>query len=636
MSIRNHFDPQELQRRMRSAEFANRFPLILDMYQDRLTVPGGKQPDSDQRQNFIYWMGSALKNVSGTLPFEQLHQAELMDGERSGKRINFENIDTPAYDLYRNLSSYKEKLDKDFKAAIAAGQSHQDAVKALYKRHGLPDELKQALLPHITRFGTPHDIALYGDIKDKNFALPDERLHDYLNKPKFQDYYFSQDLSPLHLVGEERYQAIHQSLADISDRYIDHITVPDIYLDNNSKTIDIHENMHDLILDRSFQTWQAKDFYSYLHVHRSRFKTFEKGTRQLFGPRNSAFQLEQAGDIIQNTEFAAIDGINVNTSKKITRHLQHVNILSSSGHIHPNVSIHSSSINLQLPQDIAPFQGQILDILRHSYKNQFAVIPGINAAQSEEITRALNNKKILTSKGTLFDNVNLANNNIDLGLPETYAPFKQEILAILRPPVQTEASFTLNVQQTHDYAIALQRNLTSLQNNLPKLEIAVQRIHQLDDSYNYLSQQQQPSSQTVAILADCLDRLLSLKKRFRTDDFSSQKRTAQLPQNPLSHLQSFFDGVDWDIVSPLDFQPMQMVLLNQDWIRYQFFDASINTQTDQAALMDFREQGILKTLMHIDKESIAKHRPSYQINTHDLHKNADDIELGAQIFRRLQ
>ena len=168
------------------------------------------------------------------------------------------------------------------------------------------------------------------------------------------------------------------------------------------------------------------------------------------------------------------------------------------------------------------------------------------------------------------------------------------------------------------------------------MEIAVQRIHQLDDSYNYLSHQQQSSSQTAAILADCLDRLLSLKKRSHTYDFNRHKKASQLPKNPLIHLQTFFDGVDWNIVSPLDFQPMQMVLLNQDWIRYQFFDASINTQTDQAALMDFREQGILKTLMHIDKESIAKHRPSYQINTHDLHKNADDIELGAQIFRRLQ
>ena len=64
----------------------------------------------------------------------------------------------------------------------------------------------------------------------------------------------------MHLVGEERYQAIHQSLADISDRYIDHITVPDIYLDNNSETVDIHENMHDLILDRSFKLGRPKIF----------------------------------------------------------------------------------------------------------------------------------------------------------------------------------------------------------------------------------------------------------------------------------------------------------------------------------------------------------------------------------------
>ena len=68
----------------------------------------------------------------------------------------------------------KRKLIKILKNT--AGQNHQDAVKAPYKRHGLPDE-QQALLPHITRFGAPHDIALYGDIKDKTLPF---LMKDYM------------------------------------------------------------------------------------------------------------------------------------------------------------------------------------------------------------------------------------------------------------------------------------------------------------------------------------------------------------------------------------------------------------------------------------------------------------------------
>ncbi|MEK9658098.1 MAG: hypothetical protein VW378_07005 [bacterium] len=501
MSIFNHWDPQEMQRRLKNVEFGNRFPMILDVYQDRLITSQGPLPDSDQRSSFIYWMGSSLNNISQQIPFEELRHAELMDGARSGKKLNFENVDSLSYDFYRNYFEYKDLVDAEFEAGMAAGKDPDVLVKELYARFALPSSKKPSyeFEYDVISYGSPHDIQLHGPVNERNFSLKGERLHDYLNKDIYQDYYFAQNTNTLDILGQAHYDNVQRSLDLIVKQDVQMTDVPDIYLDNKSQTVPIYENMHQVLLDREFQDWDAEQFYSYLHRHRSNIKNLEKTTRHLFG---------------SVSEISQIDG-----------------------------ALRDSSHDLNAEQ-----------VLIHS-KRLANLLDDID-------TQRLTEKEI-----------SMALYQID-GAPDDST---------------------------------------------------------LGDLY-YLYNQADKTEEAEALLVTISQRVETLKTRYRPLEPPSD---SFLYEGPIAQVTAFFDTVDWQTVNPLDFQPLQMVFHNQQWLRRQYFDQSINPYTDAGVLLDFKEQGLAKALMHYNKVVVSPLQGSFKVVTSHLHKDASDIVVGAHIFSKL-
>ncbi len=88
----NYFDRNELRNRLAAVKKGDDFPLLLDMYPNRLILPDGKSTLSDERLSYLHLMGSSLQAIQNTVPQDQLRAGELMHvaGEQEGREVNFE------------------------------------------------------------------------------------------------------------------------------------------------------------------------------------------------------------------------------------------------------------------------------------------------------------------------------------------------------------------------------------------------------------------------------------------------------------------------------------------------------------------------------------------------------------------
>lgn len=204
------FDPQYLQSLKERQRYGDKFPLYTAINQSKNLLRDGKSIQSDQNLSFLHHFAPIMKTITATVPTEEIIDVALLDSHRPDKKgVNFEKMQSLAYDLYKNLAEYEVFLDPEFEQDLTSGLNHDEAVKNLYQRHGLTASAKTSANSEDKKFkmfpnATNHDTPLHGDFTKANFALESEPLYHLLEThDHFKNYAHNQFTSPLAALEEK-------------------------------------------------------------------------------------------------------------------------------------------------------------------------------------------------------------------------------------------------------------------------------------------------------------------------------------------------------------------------------------------------------------------------------------------------
>ncbi|MBH38391.1 hypothetical protein CL658_05100 [bacterium] len=407
-----------------------RFPLFIDLrptktanidtenrnFNDILDQKSNQNPEQKNTESQNQTKQTQINLAHSLLQTSLIHQGAkqlphhvLANAEFIGKKQNFEGINNPSYINYA--------------AAFQAGFNATSINDIKKKKKELQDPTKESEESEESEESsdnnTPasdltyaHNLNLFKKLDDINpFKKMDKRNHKLFEDSPMYHMLNSNFMSPLNLLGEETFTKNQKIIADINTNSPTLEDAPDIYTDNNIKTMDIHSNYNSIEnpnqdTSPQWETWSEDISAHYLLKRHADMKQYTKVIRQFSGnikdQERHINRIENLQDKITTTK-SKLDELTQNINSILKTTLKQINE-------NPNI-MNDPTVIEQLKSHIED-TNEISKLIEHNdetlseehqtefifYKTQLDQIIDLKQSQAKELSSYIENKALKKTK----------------------------------------------------------------------------------------------------------------------------------------------------------------------------------------------------------------------------------------------